>query len=401
MEKENRFCLALEGGEPVSKESIPYHRPTIGKPEIEAAKRSIESKYIVGPGPHCEKLERELEEAWNVPRVLTVTSCTHAMELALLTAELPENAEIIVPTFTYVSSAQAVLRAGAIPVFADVDPETGMLTKETIEDARSKDTAGVMMVHYGGFPGDMEAVKTFCQKHGLFSLEDAAQAYGSSRDGHPAGTVGRFGAISFHGTKSITCGEGGILILNEEDDVSRAEMIRDKGTDRSATRLGDVDRYTWRTIGSSYVLSDILGAILREQIQRWSERKKNRLSIQNTLRTGIRKIDSDNIFDWIEPEDGVEENGHITGFLLPSPEHRDWLLTALHAEGVEAREHYHPLHKSPYAREHLPTDRDFPGANHFSGSVVRLPAYPDLTRQQIKQIIRAVEKIYPHLLDKI
>ena len=388
---------AIKGGQPLTQDSIPFHRPTVSSEEVEAVQRAIESQYIAGPGPHCMKVEEILEKRWNVPRVLTVTSCTHAMELALLTAELKPEAEVIVPTFTYVSSAQAVLRSGGTPVFADVDPETGMITRETVEQSLTNNTEAVMMVHYGGFPGSMREIKKLCETEDLFLLEDAAQAFGSRRGDHPAGTVGRFGAISFHGTKSLTCGEGGILIVNNEADISRAEMIRDKGTDRSATRLGDVDRYTWRTIGSSYVLSDILGAVLLKQIRRWNEIHEKRRAVQDAIRRGIESIDTHDHFQALKPPSHAEENGHITAFLFEPPQRRNWMLQALQAEGIQAREHYHLLHNSPYAQKHLPTDRSFPGADRFKRRILRLPAYPDLSKQQIKMIIQAVEKIYPYI----
>jgi len=397
MNQKSQSTPAIQGGQPITNDSIPFHRPTVNSQEIEGVQRAIKSQYIAGPGPHCMKVEEILEERWDVPRVLTVTSCTHAMELALLTAELTSTSEVIVPTFTYVSSAQAVLRTGATPVFADVDPETGMLTPESIQNAISPDTKAVMMVHYGGFPGSTQTIQELCKSEGLFLLEDAAQAFGSRRDDRPAGTVGRFGAISFHGTKSLTCGEGGVLIVNEEDDVTRAEMIRDKGTDRSATRLGDVDRYSWRTIGSSYVLSDILGAVLLEQIRRWEEIREKRRAVQNAIRKGVQSIDKDDHFRPIQAPKQVQENGHITGFLFEPPDRRNWIIKALQAEGIEAREHYHLLHDSPYAREHLPTDRTFPGADAFKRRILRLPAYPDLDKQDVRLIIQAVEKLYPYI----
>ncbi len=392
--------LAINGGSPVSEQPVPYHRPPLSDLEAEAARRSIESKMVAGPGPFAEKVERHLESSWDVPRVLTVTSCTHAMELALQQLEL-NGGEVIVPSFTYVSTALAVLQAGGTPVFCDIDPETLTLTPGTLEPARTPATRAVIMVHYGGYPGPTEEVVQYCRKHDLHVIEDAAQVFGSRRNNRPAGTRGRFGAFSFHGTKSLTCGEGGLLLVNREKDVSDCEMIRDKGTDRSATRLGDVDRYTWRSRGSSYVLSDILASILWEQIQRWPSIRDRRLEVQQTVRDGIRSLDGSDHFRLLTPPANTEENGHLTGFLLDDPEPRDWLLTALQAEGVEAREHYHPLHRSPFAREHLTPPERLPHTERVAASLVRIPAHPEMSDADVETVLRGLEKVYPHLNEKI
>ncbi len=392
--------LALDGGEPLAPEGIPYHRPSVGAAEAREIRKSLESRYIVGPGPYCEKVENHLEENWDTPRALTTTSCTHALELALLALDLPPDAEVIVPSFTYISTAQAVLRAGAHPVFAEVDLESFTLSAETVAEASTPETAAVIFVHYGGFPGRIEEVQQLCAEKEICLIEDAAQAFDSSRAGKLAGTFGRFGAFSFHGTKSITSGEGGLLLVNREADIERCERIRDKGTDRSSRRLGDVDRYTWRTIGSSYVLSDVLGALLWRQIQRWPDIKKRRLSVQSEVREKIREIDTENLFKLFLPPEKTEENGHITAFTLKDPELRNWFLEALQAEGVEAREHYRPLHLSPYAQENLNPPSSLPVAEHVSQSLVRMPAHPELSEIQIDKQFAALEKVYSHLVSK-
>ncbi len=389
--------LALEGGEPLCEESITYHRPSLGEEEKNAAAAALDSGYVVGPGPYCEGVEERLETRWPTERVLTTTNCTQALELALLCLNLESTDEIIVPSFTYVSTALAVIRAGGQPVFADIDRETLTLTPETIEAARTENTRGVIVVHYGGFPGPMEEIMEYCNENELNCIEDAAQVYDGRLNGRQGGTFGRFGALSFHGTKSLTCGEGGVLLVNEEEDVKQAEMIRDKGTDRSVTCRGDVDRYTWRSTGSSYVLSDILGAVLWAQLQRWSEIKEKRLEIQQKIINGLRKIDKNNYFNFHLPSRKAETNGHITAFLLADESHRDWLLKALQAEGIEAREHYHPLHLSPYARENLDPPTMLPAAESVAASLVRVPAYPDLTDSEIELIIAGFEKVYPVL----
>ncbi len=393
--------LALDGGEPVAPEGIPYHRPSVGEAEAREISKCLENRYIVGPGPYCEKVEEHLETEWDLPRALTITSCTHALELALIALDLPPEAEVIVPSFTYVSTAQAVLRAGASVVFAEVDPAEFTLTRSTVENAITPRTEAVIFVHYGGFPGPIEEIQQLCKNEEIDLIEDAAQAFDSSRRKKLAGTFGRFGAFSFHGTKSITSGEGGLLVINDENDIKRCERIRDKGTDRSTTRLGDVDRYTWRTIGSSYVLSDLLAALLWRQIKRWDDIKRRRLTVQDEIRRRLLELDSEGIFNLFVPPPKTVENGHITAFTLENPEPRNWLLKALQAEGVQAREHYRPLHLSPYAQENLDPPDSLPVTEHVSKSLVRLPAHPELTEMQIDKQFIALKKIYPRLVDKI
>ncbi|MFP4686761.1 MAG: DegT/DnrJ/EryC1/StrS family aminotransferase [bacterium] len=392
--------LALHGGKPVSKTLIPYHRPSLGEKEALAAAAVIRSQMVAGPGKFCRSVENKIEQDWQVPRALTTTSCTHALELALLGCDLKSSDEIIVPSFTYVSSALAIIRAGATPVFADIDPETLMLSPETIEARRTENCRGIVFVHYGGFCGPMQEIIDYCRQKNIFCIEDAAQCFSSTHRQKEAGTFGRFGAFSFHGTKSISCGEGGLLLINNPADIKKCELIRDKGTDRSRSCRGDVDRYTWRETGSSYVLSDILGAVLEKQLERWEKIKEKRLLVQDKIRRTVAKIDHKNCFKAIKPPADTTETGHITAFLLPDGRQRDWLLSALQAEGVQAREHYHPLHLSPYARQHLDPPRSLPVSEKIGNSLIRLPAYPSLTEKQIKQIGQALEKVYPLYLKK-
>jgi len=394
--------LAIDGSAPVAEEKIPYHRPSITEAEKTAASRVLDGGFIAGPGPECERVEERLEERWECERVLTTTSCTHSLEIALLCMDLQSEEEVIVPSFTYVSTALAVVRAGGRPVFADIDEETLTLTAETIEEAWTENCRGVIMVHYGGYPGPVNEVVEFCEQRNLFCLEDAAQAFDGRFNGRQAGTFGQFGALSFHATKSLTCGEGGALLINDPDYIKKAEMIRDKGTDRSVSCRGDADRYTWRSTGSSYVLSDILAGILNEQLNRWPEIRKQRLQIQQETFEMLSRLDSEGLFEFVRPyHSAIETNGHITALILQSTEARDWFLRALQAEGIEALEHYHPLHHTPFARENLPPPESLPVSERIAGSIVRVPAYPGLTTLQREQIGEAFEKIYPHLLEKI
>lgn len=391
--------LAIEGGEPVTETPISFHEPDLGPRELEAVENTFESGWVAGPGPNGEAVEETLENRWSVPRVLTTTSCTHALEMALLRLDLDSSDEVIVPSFTFVSTALAVVRAGGTPVFADVDPETLMLSADTVKPELSESTRAVIHVHYGGFPGALKPLKTLCESHGVDLIEDAAQAFGSYRNDRHAGTLGRFGAFSFHGTKSLTCGEGGLLVINEEKDVTPAEMIRDKGTDRSRYLDGDVDRYTWRSTGSSYVLSDIQAAVLRTQINRWPDIKAKRREVQNHLRSVVQSVDSEKSWKPVRPETEkrVEENGHLTAFRLPDSDSTEFARTALQAEGIEARGHYRPLHNSPYAKTTLGVERTLPVTESVADTVLRLPTHTRLSDRNLDTIERGLRKVYAAL----
>lgn len=374
---------------------IPYHRPSVGQKEIHEITSAIESRWIAGPGPYADKAEEMLESQYGAARVLTVSSCTHALEIALLSLDLNRSDEIIVPSFTYVSTALAVIRAGGTPAFADVDYESACLSVDTVREAITANTRGVILVHYGGYPAPTsEELQEFCMSEGLILVEDAAQTYDARLNQSLAGTFGRFGAISFHGTKSVTCGEGGALVINNSDDVESCEMIRDKGTDRSLRSKGDVDRYTWRSTGSSYVLSDILAAVLYAQLQKWPSIKNKRREIQSEIRSFLHEIDTESMFRVMLSPDNVTENGHITCVSMHNPSRRDDFLHAIQQMGIEAREHYHPLHKSPFARENLSTPDSLPNSERLANSLIRIPAHPELSETQIKKMKSGIVDAY-------
>lgn len=388
--------LAINGGEPVSESVISFHEPDLGDRELSSVGEVLESGWVAGPGPACERVEDELEDRWSVPRVLTTSSCTHALELALLRLDLDPTDEVVVPSYTYVSTALSVLRAGGKPVFADVKPDTLTLDPESLASATSRRTTAVIYVHYGGYPGPIEPVVDYCYTEELDLIEDAAQAFDTRRKDRPAGTFGRFGAFSFHGTKSITCGEGGALLLNDEDDVSHCEMIRDKGTDRSQYLQGDVDRYTWRSIGSSYVMSDIQGAVLESQLERWPRIKSSRLDIQRELRDHLRSVDTEDSWSLVEPREdsGVDENGHLTAFKVREVEDASDVLEALQAENIQARSHYQPLHQSPFARKHLDVDVSLPIAEQSARQLIRLPTHTRINDHELECMKEGIRKVY-------
>lgn len=390
--------LALNGGTPVRDEPISFHRPDLTEEELDGVADSLHSGWVAGPGPEAETFERRLEQRWGVPRVLTTTSCTHALELALLRLNLSPEDEVIVPSFTFVSTASSVIRAGGTPVFADLDPDTLTLTVDTVRPQVTDRTRAVILVHYGGFPHDPADLIDFCSRRDLDLIEDAAQAFDGYVDGQPAGSFGRFGALSFHGSKSLTCGEGGVLVLNDPEDQHACEVIRDKGTDRSASAPTDRERYTWRREGSSYVLSDVLASILNVQLERWPDIKKKRRGIRRRLHRGIEQIDDAGLLRTIDPPEGREDNGHVTAVVCNEDSGGEPLREALVAEGITARRHYEPLHQSPYVREQLGRQVHLPETERISRSILRLPTHTDLDDEDVRDILEGFAKVYRAVL---
>jgi dTDP-4-amino-4,6-dideoxygalactose transaminase len=343
-----------------------------------------------GDGPFGRRVEARLAALLGVPRVLLTTSCTHALELALLALGIGPGQEIICPSFTFVSTANAVLRVGATPVLADIE-EAGLgLDPEDAEKRVTGQTAALLPVHYAGFAAPMDGLADLARRRGLKVVEDAAQGLGASFRGTPLGTLGDAGCFSFHETKNVTCGEGGALALRDKAVAERAEIIREKGTNRAAFLRGEVDKYTWVAEGSSYVLSDVLAAILDAQLDKQERIESRRAAIAARYREGLRR--------WAEAE-GVllpavsperRTNNHIFHLMFPSEAARDARLRDLREAGVMATFHYVPLHSSPFGRTLPGTRGGFPVSERVAGRLLRLPIHPLLDDAGVERVIEAV-----------
>jgi dTDP-4-amino-4,6-dideoxygalactose transaminase len=350
---------------------------------------------LAGDGPFCRRVEGRLAERLGVPRVLLTTSCTHALELALLALGIGPGQEVICPSFTFVSTANAILRVGARPVFAEIEERTLGLDPADVEARLTPRTAAVLPVHYGGVAPDMDALLELAGRKGLRVVEDAAQGLGASYRGRAVGARGDAGCFSFHETKNVTCGEGGGLAVRDPELARRAEIIREKGTNRAAFLRGEVDRYTWIAEGSSYVLSDVLAAVLDAQLDKLDEIQSRRARVEEAYRAGLG--------DWAAsrgvalPPELPDRRGshHVFWMLLPTAADRDAALARIRARGVMATFHYVPLHSSPlgqalgYGAEHLPlTER-------VAATLVRLPLHPLMTPAESERVIGAVRSSLP------
>jgi len=346
---------------------------------------------VSGDGPFCRKVEGRLSERLRGGRVLLTTSCTHALELALMALGVGPGQEVVCPSFTFVSTANAILRVGATPVFAEIEDRSLGLDPSDVQKALTPRTAAILPVHYAGVAPDMDALRGLADQRGLKLVEDAAQGLGASFRGQPLGTLGDAGCFSFHETKNITCGEGGALVIRDPAVAARAEIIREKGTNRSAFLRGEVDKYTWVAEGSSYILSDLLAAVLDAQLDKFDEIQARRSRVAASYRreltpwaerSGVRLV----------PDDEEERvgNHHLFYLLFPSGEARDAALLALKAEGVMATFHYVPLHSSPFGRSLGNGARDLPVTDRVARTLLRLPLHPLLTETEVARVVAVV-----------
>jgi dTDP-4-amino-4,6-dideoxygalactose transaminase len=345
-----------------------------------------------GDGPIGRRVEARLAERLNGHRVLLTTSCTHALELALLALGIGPGQEVICPSFTFVSTANAVLRVGARPVFADIENETLGLDPRDVERRLTDRTAAILPVDYAGVAPDMDALLAIARRRGLKVVEDAAQGLGARYRGAPLGALGDAGCLSFHDTKNVTCGEGGALVLADREVAHRAEIVREKGTNRSAFFRGEVDKYTWVAEGSSYILSDVLAAILEVQLEKFDEIQGRRAAVEAAYRGGLA--------DWAAAH-GVRlsadvpdrvGNHHIFYLIFPEEGARDAALAHLKSRGIQATFHYVPLHSSPHGRRIDPDPRLLPVTDRVAATLLRLPLHPLLSAADVERVIAAVRE---------
>jgi len=368
--------------------SIRFHSPSYDERELEAVRAAL-AGHSQGDGPIGRRVEARLAELTGASRVLLTTSCSHAMELALLALGVGPGQEVICPSFTFASTANAALRVGARPVFAEIEEATLGLDPRDVERRVTPRTAVLLPVHYAGVAPDMEALLDIAKRRGLRVVEDAAQGIAARWRGRALGTLGDAGCLSFHETKNLSCGEGGALLVSDPELAKRAEIGREKGTNRAAFFRGEVDKYTWVAEGSSYVLSDVLAAILGVQLDKLAEVQARRAAVVARYRAGLA--------DWAARE-GVrlpaelperEPNHHIFYLLYSESARRDRTLAALRARGVMATFHYIPLHYAPQGRR-IGADYELPVTERVSATLLRLPLHARLTDADVDRVIDAV-----------
>jgi dTDP-4-amino-4,6-dideoxygalactose transaminase len=376
-------------------ETIPLSRADIGDEEIAAAVASLRGGHLCGDGPATRRVERVLSERLQDAQVLLTTSCTHSLELALMALGIGPGDEVILPSFTFVSTANAVLRQGAVPVFAEIRPDTFNLDPDDVEARITPRTRAIMPVHYAGVACEMDRLNDLAEDHGLWVIEDAAQGLGSAYRGRPLGTLGDAGGISFHATKNVTCGEGGAFVTRDPALARRAEIMREKGTNRAAFLRGEVDRYTWVECGSSFVMADVLAAILEAQLQRVEEFQAARARLAAFYIQALEPLQQAGRLRLPHVPLEATPNWHLFHLTVATEAERDRCLQFLRSRGITAAFHFVPLHSSPFGRALADgSPVPLPITDMVSSTLIRLPLFPQLSEAQAGRVVEALHDFF-------
>lgn len=372
---------------------IPFNKASITNREEQNLIDALHNSKLSGDGNYTMKVYEQLKKRFGLENVLLTTSGTTALEMASLLIDLQPGDEVIAPSFTFSSTVNAFLLRGARPVFCDIREDTFNMDERLIERLITPNTRAIYCVDYAGVPCEMDTINAIAKKHGLFVIEDAAQAIGSTYKGRYAGTLSEFGCYSFHETKNYVMGEGGAIVLNEAQYKERAEIIREKGTNRRQVLKGWVDKYTWHDIGSSFLPSDLLAAVLSAQLDRYDEIMEKRMRIWNAYHEQLKPLEgAGKLRRPILPEN-VRHNGHMYNIVLPSDETRTNLVAALKQQGIMAYICYVPLHSAPMGQKLGWKPEDCPVTEDMGGRVLRLPLYADMTVEDAKHVIESIKKV--------
>jgi dTDP-4-amino-4,6-dideoxygalactose transaminase len=369
---------------------IPFNRASLAGGELEYVRQAVENEHISGDGPFTHRCEALLEEITGVERALLTTSCTHALELAALLLDVGPGDEVVVPSFTFTSSATAFALRGARIVFVDVRPDTLNLDESLLPDVVTERTRAIVPVHYAGVGCELEAICALADDRGIAVVEDNAHGLFGTYRGRPLGSFGTFAAQSFHETKNVTCGEGGALLLTDARHVDRAEVMREKGTDRKRFFRGQVDKYTWVDLGSSYVPSDLVAAFLAAQLEAREQIQAARRAIWERYRGGLAAWAGAAGARLPVVPGHCGQAYHMFHLLMPSQEARGELIERLRRRGILAVFHYLPLHLSAMGRRHGGREGQCPVSEDVSDRLVRLPFYTAMTEAEQAEVIEVV-----------
>jgi dTDP-4-amino-4,6-dideoxygalactose transaminase len=374
---------------------IPFNRPTIVGKELYYISQAIHNGYSAGDGDFTKKCHALLEEALGVPKVLLTTSCTDALEMAALLLDIQPGDEVIVPSFTFVSTVNAFVLRGAKPVFIDVRPDTLNMDETQLERLITERTRAILPVHYAGVGCELDVIGAIAAKYNIPIVEDNAHGLFGKYRGKYLGTFGAFATQSFHETKNFICGEGGALLINDRQFIDRAEIIREKGTNRSRFFRGQVDKYTWVDIGSSYLPSDILAAFLYAQLEAREEIQTKRRHIWETYFESLEGWALENGAQLPTVPSHCEQSYHMFYILLPTQEIRQTLIDHLKARGILSVFHYLPLHLSDMGRSFGGKEGDCPVSENVSDRLLRLPFYNSLDGADQAIVIEAIKEFEP------
>ncbi len=374
---------------------IPFNKPPYTGNEDKYVLQAMRSEKISGDGEFGRRCEKWFEEKLNCLRALLTPSCTHALEMCAMLIDIQPGDEVIMPSYTFVSTANAFVLRGARIVFVDIRPDTMNIEETKIESAITEKTKAIVVVHYAGVSCEMDAILDIAQRYNLYVIEDAAQGMMSSYKGKPLGTIGHLGAYSFHETKNYTSGgEGGLLIINDERFKERAEIIREKGTNRSQFFRGMVDKYTWVDIGSSYLMNEISAAYLWGQLEKADEILKYRLKIWKQYYEGLFPLKEKGFIVLPIVPKFCSHNAHMFYIKVKDLEERTALLEYLKNHGIWAVFHYVPLHSSPAGRKFGKFHGEDVYTTQMSERLIRLPLYYGLKNEEVEYIIKKIKEFY-------
>jgi dTDP-4-amino-4,6-dideoxygalactose transaminase len=379
--------------------NIPFNRPYLTGNELKYIGDLIchikDGKKISGDGEYTNKASRLLEHRFKAKKALLTTSCTSALELATHLLNLKPGDEVIVPSYTFVSTVNPIIMAGAMPIFAEIDRETLNIDPADIRNKIGPKTKAIYPVHYSGVSCAMDEIMEMAREHGLMVVEDAAQAVNASYKDRYLGTIGDFGCFSFHETKNYVCGEGGALIINSDDKRlhDRAEIIREKGTNRSQFYRGEVDKYTWVDIGSSYLPSDVLAAFLFAQLEEMDQIQRLRMKIYDAYCRALKPFQENGLLRLPIVPGYANHNAHLFYILFDNIKTRDMIMARLKLRGIQAVFHYIPLHTSPMGRRLGYKAGQLPITESMSARLLRLPLYAGMTDEELNYILKALIEI--------
>jgi dTDP-4-amino-4,6-dideoxygalactose transaminase len=371
---------------------IPFNKPFLIGNEMKYISEAIKIGKISGNGYFTEKCEHFFEKKYGFKKTLLTTSCTHALEMAAILLDIKPNDEVIVPSFTFVSTANAFALRGAKIVFADSNILNPNIDCDKIENLINPKTKAIVVVHYAGIACDMDKIIEIANKHNLYVVEDAAQSIDSYYKNKPLGSFGHLATFSFHETKNIMCGEGGMLVINSDKFIDRAEIIREKGTNKKQFSLGKIHQYSWVDVGSSYVPSEINAAYLYAQLEKIDIIQSKRISLWENYYNGLMNL-KDKIKLPVIPN-FAKNNAHIFYIICQSKKDRDNLILKLKEEKIMAVFHYVSLHNSQFGKKQTPSYIDCPNSDYYSDCLLRLPMYYNLKSSEQNKVIKTIKEFY-------
>jgi dTDP-4-amino-4,6-dideoxygalactose transaminase len=371
---------------------IPFNKQSLFGKEFAYIQDAYDQGKLSGDGKYTKLCSTFMEKKFGGGRVLLTPSCTHALELAALLIDIRPGDEVIMPSYTFVSTANAFVLRGARPIFCDIRSDNLNIDEEKIEELITERTKAIVPVHYGGVACDMDRIMEIAHNHDLYVIEDAAQGVNARYKGRYLGTIGHFGCYSFHETKNYSMGEGGAIVINDERFVERAEIIREKGTDRSKFYRGEIDKYSWVDIGSSYLPSEISAAVLWAQLEHLDEIQEKRREIHSLYYEGLKELERKGFMRLPFIYDYAESNYHLFYLLMNSEKERNDLMFKLKMNGVNAVFHYIPLHESLYYQKKY-GDLSLPKTEDLSRKLLRLPIYGGMSNEKCNFVLKIIRDI--------